>query len=82
MNDEAERLLKKGVVLFSVFLVVFILSHVVVSLEDVTVSSHLRIQVSRLASSQIFVRDYNHWKKNESGYTCPDPCINCLSVKP
>lgn len=82
MKDEAERLLKKGVFLFSVFLVIFILSHVVVSMEDVTVSSHLRIHVSGPASTDIFVRDYNRWKTNEVGYTCPDPCISCARLKP
>ena len=65
MNNDAGRLLKRGVTLFSVFLVVFILARIYVSLNEETIPAHLRIQSLEPISENLFQREYQRWKVDE-----------------
>jgi hypothetical protein len=78
MNNDAGRLLKRGVTLFSVFLVVFILARIYVSLNEETIPVHLRIQSLEPISENLFQREYQRWKVDEGKGPCSARCVGCL----
>jgi len=78
MNNEAERLLKRGVTLFSVFMVIFILARINVSLNEETIPAQLRLESLEPISENLFQRDYQRWKVNQGNGPCAKRCVDCL----